>query len=201
MKFFVTPVVAFLANLAMVSAMSAATPPTESLTVGGGCFWCTEAVFEQTPGVKAVVSGYEGGAKPNPTYEEVCTGRTGHAEVIRIDFDPAQISADKLLDLFFLAHDPTSLNRQGADTGTQYRSVIFYANDAQKAAAVAAKDRAQKELSKPIVTEISPSTTFYPAEDYHQDYFKNNPNAGYCTFVIRPKIQKLEKHGLIEKSN
>jgi len=200
MKTFVTPIVAFLANLAMLSSMSAANPSTESLTVGGGCFWCTEAVFEQTPGVKAVVSGYEGGAIPNPTYEQVCTGRTGHAEVIRIDFDPTQTSADKLLDLFFLAHDPTTLNRQGADEGTQYRSVIFYSSEAQKTAALAAKERSQKELSKPIVTEIAPSTTFYPAEDYHQDYFKNNPNAGYCTFVIRPKIEKLEKQGKIEKS-
>lgn len=201
MKLFVTLFMAFLANLGIVASMSAATPTTESLTVGGGCFWCTEAVFEQTPGVKAVTSGYEGGTVPNPTYEQVCTGRTGHAEVIKIDFDPTQTSADKLLDLFFVAHDPTSLNRQGADTGTQYRSVVFYNGDAQKAAALAAKDRAQKELSKPIVTEISPAATFYPAEDYHQDYFAKNPNAGYCTFVIRPKIQKLEKHGLIEKAN
>ncbi|HEY5792608.1 MAG TPA: peptide-methionine (S)-S-oxide reductase MsrA [Chthoniobacterales bacterium] len=197
MKFFLAAGVAFLAIWGMLLPMSAAADSTEILTVGGGCFWCTEAVFEKFPGVKAVVSGYEGGSVPNPSYERVCTGTTGHAEVIQIEFDPKTAPLGKLLDLFFLAHDPTSLNRQGADAGTQYRSVIFYSGDAQKAAALAAKERAQAELSKPIVTEISPTTTFYPAEDYHQDYFQKNPHAGYCTFVIRPKIQKLEKSGVL----
>lgn len=196
MKLFFASLIAVGANFAMVSSMSAA---TEKITVGGGCFWCTEAVYEKFPGVKSVVSGYEGGTVLNPTYEQVCTGKTGHAEVIQIEYDPAETTVDKILDLFFLAHDPTTLNRQGADSGTQYRSVIFYSNEDQKKAAETAKAKSQAELSKPIVTEISPSTTFYPAEAYHQDYFKNNPNAGYCSFVIRPKIDKLQKNGLIQK--
>ena len=196
MKLFFASLIAVAANFAMVSSMSAA---TEKITVGGGCFWCTEAVYEKFPGVKSVVSGYEGGTVLNPTYEQVCTGNTGHAEVIQIEYDPAETTVDKILDLFFLAHDPTTLNRQGADSGTQYRSVIFYSNDDQKKAAETAKTKSQAELSEPIVTEISPSTTFYPAEAYHQDYFKNNPNAGYCSFVIRPKIEKLQKSGAISK--
>lgn len=196
MKLFFASLIAIAANFATVSSMNAA---TEKITVGGGCFWCTEAVFEKFPGVKSVVSGYEGGSVPNPTYEQICTGQTGHAEVIQIEYDPAETTVDKLLNLFFLAHDPTTLNRQGADSGTQYRSVIFYSNEAQKKAAETAKAKSQAELNKPIVTEITPTTTFYPAEAYHQDYFKNNPNAGYCSFVIRPKIDKLQKSGAISK--
>lgn len=163
----------------------------ELATLGGGCFWCVEAVYEKTEGVKSVVSGYAGGTKANPTYEQVCTGTTGHAEVVQIAFDPQVISYDKILDLFWKAHDPTTLNRQGADVGTQYRSIILYQGEAQKAAAEKSLREASKAFARPIVTQLEPLTVFYPAEDYHQDYFANNPYAGYCSFVIRPKLQKL----------
>ena len=166
---------------------------TESLVLGGGCFWCTEAAYELLPGVKAVVSGYSGGAVDNPTYEEVCSGDTGHAEVVRIDFDLAAVSLETLLDFFWKIHDPTTLNRQGADSGTQYRSAIFYANDAQKKAAEASLARANPGWGGKIVTQIAPLVKFYPAEAYHQDYFRNNPQAGYCRAVIKPKIDKLVK--------
>jgi peptide-methionine (S)-S-oxide reductase len=166
---------------------------TESLVLGGGCFWCTEAAYELMPGVKAAVSGYAGGQVKNPTYQQVCSGDTGHAEVIRIDYDPSVVSLEKLLDFFWVVHDPTTLNRQGPDEGTQYRSVIYYANDAQKAAAEKSKAAAQEKWGGKIVTEIAPLETFYPAEDYHQDYFRNNPNQGYCRAVIRPKIDKAKK--------
>jgi peptide-methionine (S)-S-oxide reductase len=172
---------------------------TELATVGGGCFWCTEAVLERLPGVKKVISGYAGGKNANPTYEEVCTGQSGHAEVIQVEFDPAVVSYEKILEVFFDAHDPTTLNRQGADEGTQYRSVIFYHNEEQHKAAGRAKIAAQALWPDPIVTEISPLPKFYLAEKYHQDYFKNNPNAGYCTFVIKPKVKKLEAKGVIPK--
>lgn len=172
---------------------------TELATVGGGCFWCTEAVMERLPGVKKVISGYAGGKVANPTYEEVCTGTTGHAEVIQVEFDPAVITYDKILEVFFEAHDPTTLNRQGADEGTQYRSVIFYHNEEQHKAAGRAKIAAQALWPDPIVTEISPLPRFYPAEGYHQDYFRKNPNQGYCTFVIKPKVKKLEQKGVIPK--
>ncbi|MBI2924630.1 MAG: peptide-methionine (S)-S-oxide reductase MsrA [Verrucomicrobia bacterium] len=168
-------------------------PTTELATFGGGCFWCTEAVFERLDGVKAVTSGYAGGPKANPTYKEVCEGDTGHAEVIQIEFDPAKISFEKLLDLFWDAHDPTTLNRQGADSGTQYRSVIFFHSEAQKTAAEKSKRAAAARFRDPIVTEIAPLTKFYKAEAYHQDYFRNNSNAPYCRVVIRPKIEKLDK--------
>lgn len=167
--------------------------PTELATFGGGCFWCMEAVFETLYGVKAVTSGYAGGTKENPTYREVCEHTTGHAEVVQIEFDPKKISYDDLLGLFWESHDPTSLNRQGADAGPQYRSIILYQNDAQKAAAEKAKQTAQKDFSKPIVTEIVPLKKFYSAEDYHQDYFRNNPNQGYCSAVIRPKVAHLQE--------
>jgi peptide-methionine (S)-S-oxide reductase len=170
---------------------------TELATFGGGCFWCTEAVFERVPGVKKVVSGYAGGHVNNPTYKQICTGETGHAEVIQIEFDPARVSYAQLLQIFFEAHDPTTLNRQGADEGTQYRSVVFYHDDAQKKAAEIAKTAAKHLWDDPIVTEISPLTKFWPAEDYHQDYYKNNPNQGYCAFVIRPKVKKLQSKGVI----
>lgn len=194
----------FIALLTLFTAMTlqADTKPassTELATVGGGCFWCTEAVMERLPGVKKVISGYAGGQTVNPTYEEICTGTTGHAEVIQVEFDPAVISYDKILEVFFEAHDPTTLNRQGADEGTQYRSVIFYHNEAQQKAAARAKIAAQTLWPDPIVTEISPLTKFYVAEKYHQDYFRNNPNQGYCTFVIKPKMKKLEQKGVIPK--
>jgi len=166
---------------------------TESLVVGGGCFWCTEAAYELVPGVKTVVSGYAGGAVENPTYHQVCAGDTGHAEVVRIDFDPSQVSLETLLDYFWKIHDPTTLNRQGADAGTQYRSAIFYADDAQKQAAQASLARANSVWGGKIVTQIAPLGRFYEAEAYHQDYFRNNPHAGYCRAVIKPKIDKLEK--------
>jgi peptide-methionine (S)-S-oxide reductase len=164
----------------------------ETITLGAGCFWCTEAVFQQIPGVVAVTSGYMGGAVKNPTYEQVCTGETGHAEVSRVVFDPKQTSLEKILDVFWEEHDPTSLNRQGADSGTQYRSAIFYNNDAQKEIAEKSKAAAAKDFSKPIVTEITKAGEFYPAEDYHQDYYQLNKNRNpYCSVVIAPKLKKL----------
>jgi peptide-methionine (S)-S-oxide reductase len=167
----------------------------QQATFGEGCFWCVEAVFERLPGVKSVISGYAGGTKPNPTYEEVCTGKTGHAEVAQITFDPGVISYAELLDMFWQSHDPTTLNRQGADIGTQYRSVIFYHDDTQKTLAEESKKTAQKSFKEPIVTQILPLENFYAAENYHQDYYRNNPGASYCQFVIRPKLEKLaEKH-------
>jgi peptide-methionine (S)-S-oxide reductase len=163
----------------------------EVATLGGGCFWCIEAVYERIDGVKAVVSGYAGGDKPNPTYEEVCTGTTGHAEVVQVYFDPEVISYEGILDLFWKAHDPTTLNRQGADVGTQYRSIILYNSETQARAAERSKAGAAADFDNPVVTEIVPLTAFYEAERYHQDYYDNNPYAGYCTFVIKPKLQKL----------
>jgi peptide-methionine (S)-S-oxide reductase len=164
----------------------------EQATLGAGCFWCVEAVFERLDGVISVEAGYAGGTKANPTYEEVCTGTTGHAEVARITFDPSRISYEKILEWFWKSHDPTTLNRQGADIGTQYRSVIFYHNDRQKALAEKSKREAQAMFKDPIVTEIQPLKAFYLAENYHQDYYRNNPHAPYCTFVIRPKLKKLK---------
>jgi len=170
-------------------------PPnqTETATLGGGCFWCTEALFQMLSGVKSVASGYAGGTKENPTYKEVCTGTTGHAEVIQIVYDPKVVSYEKLLETFWEAHDPTTLNRQGADTGTQYRSIILYNNEAQKAAAEKSKAEAQKHFSRPIVTQIVPLKAFYKAEDYHQDYYRSNSDQPYCRAVIRPKVEKFEK--------
>ncbi len=167
----------------------------DTATFGSGCFWCSEAIFERLNGVKSVTSGFSGGERPNPTYEEVCTGRTDHAEVIQIAFDPKVISFDKLLEVFWKTHDPTTLNRQGADVGTQYRSVIFYHNDEQKNKAKKYKEELNKEgiWDNPIVTEISPFKNFYSAEEYHQEYYDKNPNAGYCSFVITPKIEKFKK--------
>jgi peptide-methionine (S)-S-oxide reductase len=172
--------------------MNSATNNLETATVGGGCFWCTEALFTRLPGVKSVTSGFAGGTTPNPTYEQVCTGKTGHAEVIQIQYDPKQVSYEKILETFWIAHDPTTLNRQGADHGTQYRSIILYNSPEQKAAAEKSKLAAQKDFKDPIVTEIAPLTTYYKAEDYHQEYFKNHPNAGYCRAVIAPKVEKFE---------
>ena len=165
----------------------------EKATFGGGCFWCLEAVFERIDGVKSVVSGYAGGTIPNPTYKQVCTGTTGHAEVVQIEYDPKVTTFEQLLEAFWGSHDPTTLNRQGADTGTQYRSIVFYSNDVQKSTAEKSKRAlaASGTYPDPIVTEIHPLTAFYKAEDYHQGYFDNNPNAPYCTFVIKPKLKKL----------
>jgi peptide-methionine (S)-S-oxide reductase len=167
----------------------------EKATFGGGCFWCMEAVFERIPGVKSVVSGYSGGSVPNPTYEMVCTGLTGHAEVIQIEFDPNVLGFDKLLKFFWSAHDPTTLNSQGPDFGTQYRSIIFYHSEEQKEEAL----KQYKELMahrgrrSPIVTELVPFTAFYPADDYHQDYYRNHPDADYSQMFIEPKVRKLKK--------
>ena len=167
----------------------------EKATFGSGCFWCTEAVFERLNGVKKVVSGYAGGTVENPTYEEVCSGTTGHAEVTQITYDPKIISYDELLEVFWKTHNPTTLNRQGNDVGTQYRSVIFYHSEEQKQLAEKYKEELNKSgaWDRPIVTEISLLTNFFSAEGYHQDYYKNNPNQGYCAFVIAPKVEKFEK--------
>ena len=173
--------------------MNNSTNHLELATLGGGCFWCTEAVFQMLPGVKSVTSGYAGGTTENPTYKQVCSGDTGHAEVIQVEYDPKVVSYEKVLDTFWDAHDPTTLNAQGPDTGSQYRSIILYSSDAQKAAAEKSKAEAQKHFSKPIVTQIVPLTKFWPAEDYHQDYYRSNPNQPYCRAIIRPKVEKFEK--------
>lgn len=170
-------------------------PKYELATFGSGCFWCTEAVFQRLNGVLNVESGYSGGNVPSPSYEAVCTGKTGHAEVIQITFDPKIISFDELIEVFWKTHDPTTLNRQGNDVGTQYRSVIFYHNDKQKELAEKYKSELDKSgaFDKPIVTEISKYKNFYKAEDYHQNYYNNNSFQPYCSFVISPKIEKFEK--------
>jgi peptide-methionine (S)-S-oxide reductase len=164
-------------------------------TFGSGCFWCTEAIFQQLKGVKSVVSGYSGGTATNPTYEQVCTGTTGHAEVCQIEYDRQLISYEELLEVFFNTHDPTTLNRQGNDIGAQYRSVIFYHDEEQRKAAERVRNELEtkKVFKQPIVTEIAAFEHFYPAEDYHQNYFRNNPNQGYCRYVIAPKLVKFEK--------
>ncbi len=164
-----------------------------SIVLGGGCFWCTEAVYQELRGVLKVESGYAGGSVKDPTYREICTGLTGHAEVIKITFDPSAVNLEDILAVFFTVHDPTTLNRQGNDVGTQYRSVIFYASEAEKAAAEKMKNAAQTAWDDPIVTEISPLPTFYRAEDYHQNYWRDNPNQGYCSFIITPKVSKFRK--------
>ena len=167
----------------------------ETATFGAGCFWCVEAVFLELKGVESVQSGYMGGRVENPTYKQVCTGRTGHAEVIQIKYDPAVVSFDVLLQVFWQTHDPTTRNRQGNDIGSQYRSVVFYHNDEQKDKATEYKIKLNrvKAFPKAIVTEISPAETFYVAEDYHQNYFANNPNQPYCRALIPPKLEKLKK--------
>ena len=170
-------------------------PGLQLATFGSGCFWCTEAIFQNVDGVEKVVSGYMGGKVKNPSYKEVCTGQTGHAEVIQLTFDPKKISYDELLEIFWKTHDPTTLNRQGADVGTQYRSAVFYHNDEQKQLA----EKYKKELTaaevfdQPIVTEITPASVFYKAEDYHQNYYNLNGNAPYCAMVIQPKVEKFKK--------
>ncbi len=171
-------------------------PEKAVVTFGAGCFWCTEAVFLNVKGVLKVESGYAGGKVKNPSYREVCTGETGHAEVTQITYDPKVVSFDDLLEVFWNTHDPTTLNQQGADEGTQYRSVIFYHSEEQKKLAEAYKKQleASHVFKNPIVTEISPFTIFYKAEDYHQNYYELNPTQGYCQFVIRPKVEKFKKH-------
>ena len=175
------------------STMHPQTPAKEDIaTLGGGCFWCLEAVYEQLEGVHEVTSGYMGGTLENPSYEAVCSGRSEHAEVVQIRYNPAIISYAQLLDWFWDIHNPTSLNRQGADVGTQYRSVIFYHNDTQKNTAQDALKAIQQQFDKPIVTELSQASTYYKAEAYHQNYYARNSSAGYCQFVIRPKLEKLD---------
>lgn len=170
-------------------------PSNDTITLGGGCFWCVEAVYERLEGVIKVESGYSGGTVKNPSYREVCTGLTGHAEVIQIIYDNSRISLDEILKVFFTVHDPTSLNKQGADVGTQYRSVIFYRNDHQQEIAKSIIDDLTREkvYDKPIVTQLVPFTNFYKAEDYHQDYYNKNKDAPYCRIVIQPKLEKFEK--------
>jgi peptide-methionine (S)-S-oxide reductase len=165
----------------------------ETATLAGGCFWCTEAIFNRLKGVTSVVPGYAASNIPNPSYQAVCTGRTGAAEAIQITYDPSIISYDNLLEIFWHLHDPTTLNRQGNDVGTQYRSAIFYHSDEQKRIALASEEALEKSgtYKKPVVTEIAPFTNFYPAEDYHKDYYDNNRSQPYCTFIIDPKVQKL----------
>lgn len=168
-------------------------PILQTATLGGGCFWCTEAVFQQIRGVQRVESGYSGGQVHQPSYEQICTGRTGHAEVVRLQFDPALILYEDILEIFFTIHDPTTLNRQGADTGTQYRSVIYFHDEQQKQIAQKVMQRAAAIWDDPIVTELSPAPMFYLAEAYHQNYFRQNPQQGYCAFVVAPKVAKARK--------
>ncbi|MEQ8323145.1 MAG: peptide-methionine (S)-S-oxide reductase MsrA [Vicingaceae bacterium] len=168
---------------------------TQTITLGAGCFWCVEAIFDQLKGVLNVKSGYSGGSIKNPGYREICTGRTGHAEVCQLTFDPKVITLEKILEVFFQTHDPTTLNRQGADVGTQYRSAIFYHTEEQNIIAQSIKSKLDKAevWADPIVTEISPIKNFYAAEEYHQEYFDNNGNAPYCRAVIQPKVEKFKK--------
>ncbi len=167
----------------------------EVAVFGGGCFWCTEAVFKMMRGVSSVLPGYAGGTAPNPTYEQVTTGETGHAECVKVEYDPTQVKYHDLLLVFFGSHDPTTVNRQGADVGTQYRSVIFYTTEGQKAEAekFITDINASNEHGAPVVTDVEPLTDFYVAENYHQDYAANNPNSGYCQLIINPKLEKVQK--------
>jgi len=165
----------------------------EVAILGGGCFWCTEAVYLEVRGVTKVESGYTGGAQPNPTYEQVCTGETGHAEVVRLEFDPAEVSYRDLLEIFFTIHDPTTLNRQGNDVGTQYRSVIFYQSPEQEATARQVMAEMAHVWDAPLVTELAPAAPFFKAEDYHQNYFAQHPLQGYCAFIVAPKVAKFRK--------
>jgi peptide-methionine (S)-S-oxide reductase len=200
MKWLATAI--FLAGAMTMGSTHAAEPEDASsggklakATFAGGCFWCTEAVYAELKGVKSVTSGYIGGKVPNPTYKDVCTGLTGHAEAIEIEYDPTVVPFEKLLEVFFATHDPTTLNRQGADVGTQYRSGVFYHDDEQKRITeqVITKLNAARVFPGPIVTEVTPASTFYPAEDYHQDYFAKNPFQPYCQAVAAPKVQKVRK--------
>jgi peptide-methionine (S)-S-oxide reductase len=180
-----------MSSLLAGHAVAADPAKTETATFGAGCYWCTEAVMQRIEGVVKSTSGFMGGTVANPTYEQVCTGETGHAEVIQIEFDSAKVTYKELLDIFWQLHDPTSLNKQGADEGTQYRSVIFYHSEEQKKIAEAAKKEAAAQFTKPIVTEISPASAFYAAKEPHQNYYNRNKFAGYCRVVISPKLKKL----------
>jgi peptide-methionine (S)-S-oxide reductase len=204
------PLVLLAAMSTLTSAIAADPAPapaakTESAIIGGGCFWCVEAQYKMVKGVKSVVSGYAGGKVENPTYEQVCAHATGHAEVVKIDYDPSVLSYRDVIDLFWVAHDPTTLNQQGNDVGDQYRSTIMYTSEEQKKIAEASKAEAQKVYDGKVVTEIVPLKKFYPAEDYHQDYFANNPNAGYCRVVVSPKVikfrHKLQEKGIIQEKH
>ncbi len=178
-----------------MKAQPASSGNLATATFGSGCFWCTEAIFQNVDGVLKVESGYMGGTVENPSYREVCTGQTGHAEVIQLTYDPTKVTYDELLEMFWQTHDPTTLNRQGADVGTQYRSVVFYHNAEQKKLAEFYKTKLEEEkvFDNPIVTEITPASAFYKAEDYHQNYYNLNSNAPYCTYVIQPKLEKFKK--------
>jgi peptide-methionine (S)-S-oxide reductase len=175
--------------------MTTSNTKLDTATFGTGCFWCTEAIFQQLEGVEKVTSGYSGGSVANPTYEQVCSKTTGHAECLNIMYNPKKISFDELLEVFWQTHDPTTLNRQGADVGTQYRSVVFYHNEDQKAKTEKYKSELDKSgaFNNPVVTTLEPFTIFYPAEEYHQNYYNSNGSQGYCQFVIRPKVEKFEK--------
>ena len=188
----------FVPTWSQVDSTPMPPPPAnaQTATFGKGCFWCAQALFQKFDGIDGVVCGYAGGHTANPSYEDVCSDTTGHAETVQITYDPAKITYSQLLDIFWGVHDPTTLNQQGADEGTQYRSIILYENPEQKKLAEASKAAQQAKLKEPITTEIVPLTAFYRAEEYHQDYFKKNPHAPYCLFVIDPKILKLEMHPL-----
>ena len=184
----VLPAALFLLAMTALSNTASA----DSVVLGGGCFWCLDASYKLLPGVTHITCGYAGGTTENPSYREVCTEETGHAEVVKVDFDPAKTSLEKVLAYFWQVHDPTQVGGQGHDMGSQYRSIILYSGEAQKAAAEKSRALAQKAFSAPITTEIVPLRKFWPAEDYHQDYFEKHPDEGYCTFVIRPKVEKLK---------
>ncbi len=185
----------YSADIKLIEKSSSMIVKEEKATFGSGCFWCTEAIYEKVKGVSAAVSGYSGGSVENPGYKEVCTGLTGHAEVVQLTFDPSVVTFVELLEIFFLTHDPTTLNRQGADAGTQYRSAIFFHNEIQKKQSeeIIAKLDQEGIWANPIVTEITPFSKFYPAENYHQEYFENNASQGYCRMVIQPKVEKFTK--------
>lgn len=191
--------VMFLSACALATAAPRKAVKMEVATLGGGCFWCVEAVYERLPGVVKVESGYAGGKTKNPTYREIGTGTTGHAEVVQVHFDPKKIGFDEILSVFWQSHDPTTLNRQGNDIGTQYRSTIMPHDKRQRDIAVASLKEWGKEFKRPIVTTIEPFTKFYKAEAYHQDYFALNPNVPYCAFLIAPKLKKLEAQKVIPK--
>ena len=193
MKPFASSVLIPALLLSLAPMTHAAETKFASLVLGGGCFWCTEATYQLVPGVKAVTSGYSGGKEPNPTYADITSHRTGHAEVIKIDYDPAAVTLAALLDYFWQVHNPTQVGGQGNDHGPQYRSIILYADETQKAAALQSRVEAGKVFRDPITTEIVPLVKFWPAESYHQDYFAKNPSAGYCQFVIAPKVRKLQE--------
>lgn len=181
-------------SFSLMTAAKSPSPKTESIVLGGGCFWCTDASYKLLDGVKHVTAGYAGGTTRNPTYEDVCSETTGHAEVVKVDYDPTVVSLDRVLEYFWSIHNPTQVGGQGNDMGPSYRSIILYANPVQKAAAEKSKAEAQETFRDPITTEIVPLTHFWPAEEYHQDYFAKNPNEGYCQFVIAPKVKKLKAH-------